>query len=150
MVLVRLVDFAAAILVFLPIAFLLGLKPAWSLLFLPVLMVQTALLTMSVGAWTLPPDFPLPRLRHAVAGGASRPRSFASPVIYPTSLVPPAWRFAYFLNPMAAIIEAFRACVFGRPFPTSIWAMSVGITMILAIVLLREFVRQEERAVEAL
>jgi lipopolysaccharide transport system permease protein len=34
---------------------------------------------------------------------------FASPVIYPLSVVPPDWRAWYLLNPMAGIIESFRA-----------------------------------------
>lgn len=33
---------------------------------------------------------------------------FASPVIYPLSVVPDAWRGWYLLNPMAGIISAFR------------------------------------------
>lgn len=33
---------------------------------------------------------------------------FVSPVIYPLSVVPDAWRWAYLLNPMAGIIQAFR------------------------------------------
>lgn len=149
MVLVRLVDFLAAILVFLPIAFLLGLEPHWSLLFLPVLMIQAAFLTLAVGSWT---SCLTARFRDfgTLLPVALQAAMFASPVIYPASLLPPAWKFVYFLNPMAAIIEAFRACVFGRPFPTTIWVISVGVTLILAVVLLREFARLEERAVEAL
>lgn len=33
---------------------------------------------------------------------------FASPVIYPLSVVPPAWREWYLLNPMAGIVSSFR------------------------------------------
>jgi lipopolysaccharide transport system permease protein len=33
---------------------------------------------------------------------------FASPVIYPLSVVPGAWRDFYLLNPMAGIISSFR------------------------------------------
>lgn len=33
---------------------------------------------------------------------------FVSPVIYPLSVVPDAWRPVYLLNPMAGIIQAFR------------------------------------------
>jgi lipopolysaccharide transport system permease protein len=41
---------------------------------------------------------------------------YASPVIYPTSLVPPQYQFLYFLNPMAGIIDGFRrVLVYGQP-----------------------------------
>ena len=38
---------------------------------------------------------------------------YASPVIYSTELVPSSWRFLYSLNPMTALIEAFRWSLFG-------------------------------------
>ena len=41
---------------------------------------------------------------------------YASPVIYPASLVPPQYQFLYFLNPMAGIIDGYRrALVYGQP-----------------------------------
>jgi lipopolysaccharide transport system permease protein len=36
---------------------------------------------------------------------------FATPVIYPLSLVPAEWRWLYALNPMAAVVESFRRVV---------------------------------------
>lgn len=41
---------------------------------------------------------------------------FATPVIYPASLVPDKWRWALALNPMTGIVEGFRSALFGRPF----------------------------------
>ena len=38
---------------------------------------------------------------------------FASPVIYPLSNFPVKWRWVAELNPMTAILEAFRLCLFG-------------------------------------
>ena len=38
---------------------------------------------------------------------------FASPVIYPISLVPERWRALYNLNPMAGVIGGFRWCFLG-------------------------------------
>lgn len=38
---------------------------------------------------------------------------YASPVVYPVSMVPAEWRTAYLLNPMAPIIETFRAAFLG-------------------------------------
>lgn len=40
---------------------------------------------------------------------------YASPVIYPVSLIPPRWQNLYFLNPMAGLLEAYRAILlYGR------------------------------------
>ncbi len=42
---------------------------------------------------------------------------FGSPVIYPSDLVSPHWRWLLSLNPLTGYIEGFRASLFGLPFP---------------------------------
>jgi len=37
---------------------------------------------------------------------------FATPIIYPSSLVPEAWRSLYALNPMVGVVEVFRSALF--------------------------------------
>lgn len=56
---------------------------------------------------------------------------FATPVIYPASLVPEAWRWTLFLNPMAGLVEGFRSAFLGRPFD---WT-GIGISMFIAALL---------------
>jgi lipopolysaccharide transport system permease protein len=38
---------------------------------------------------------------------------FATPVLYPSSLVPESWRWLYWMNPMAGVIEGFRWALLG-------------------------------------
>jgi lipopolysaccharide transport system permease protein len=58
---------------------------------------------------------------------------FASPIIYPSSLLPRRWQWLFALNPMTGIIEGFRTSLFGaRPFN---WA-AIGFSTVFAIVLL--------------
>jgi lipopolysaccharide transport system permease protein len=40
---------------------------------------------------------------------------FASPVVYPLSVVPRVWRHVYVLNPLAGLIDGFRRSVLGTP-----------------------------------
>ncbi len=40
---------------------------------------------------------------------------FATPVIYPSSLMPEKWRWVLAVNPLTGIIEGFRAALLGRP-----------------------------------
>jgi lipopolysaccharide transport system permease protein len=42
---------------------------------------------------------------------------FASPVVYPVSLIPEEWRFFYNLNPMVGVIEGFRWALLGKASP---------------------------------
>jgi lipopolysaccharide transport system permease protein len=38
---------------------------------------------------------------------------FATPVAYPTSIVPEAWRATYALNPMVGVVDGFRWSLLG-------------------------------------
>src|SRR6185295_18433335 len=59
---------------------------------------------------------------------------FASPVTYPSSLVPEAWRWLYGLNPMAGVIEGFRWAATGASPPEPLMlAMSVFSAALLTV-----------------
>jgi len=54
---------------------------------------------------------------------------YATPVVYPASLVPEKWQWVMFLNPMAGVIEAFRSAFLGRPFDLA----AIGISLAIAV-----------------
>jgi lipopolysaccharide transport system permease protein len=57
---------------------------------------------------------------------------FASPVIYPLSAVPAAWRSVYALNPMVGIVDGFRRAVLeGRPPDPVAFGTSLLVTGVL-------------------
>lgn len=70
---------------------------------------------------------------------------FATPVIYPSSLVEPPWDLAVFLNPMAAIVGGMRWAVLGTDLPSlASVAFSAGVlavVCILGLVVFRYFER---------
>ncbi len=41
---------------------------------------------------------------------------YLTPVIYPASLIPERWHWLLYLNPMAGLVEGFRAAFLGKPF----------------------------------
>ncbi|HEY8966641.1 MAG TPA: ABC transporter permease [Candidatus Methylacidiphilales bacterium] len=51
---------------------------------------------------------------------------FATPVLFPLSSVPEAWRPLVALNPLAFAVEAFKASWFGLPMPSA-WVGAVGV-----------------------
>lgn len=53
---------------------------------------------------------------------------YASPVIYPVSLVPERWQDLYFLNPMAGLLEAYRAILLFGQWPD--WSSLATATLI--------------------
>jgi homopolymeric O-antigen transport system permease protein len=56
----------------------------------------------------------------------------ATPIAYPTSLVPDEWRNVYSLNPMVGIIDGFRWALLGTPAPsTGMVAASAAVVVLL-------------------
>jgi lipopolysaccharide transport system permease protein len=68
---------------------------------------------------------------------------FASPVVYPASLVPERWQRLYSLNPMVGVIEGFRSATFGRPVDVSALAFSAGVTLAALLYAAYNFRRME-------
>lgn len=55
---------------------------------------------------------------------------FISPVVYSAELVPEKWRFFYYLNPAAALIQGFRAALLGTEFPIGPLAFSAAVSIV--------------------
>lgn len=124
-----LVDFAVALVVMLGLLAFYGLGLTWHVAAIPALTALTLLSACGVGA-----------LLAALCGMYRDVRyvvplllqlwMFASPVIYPTTLIPARWRWAIFLNPLAGIIEGFRSALLGLPFAWSGMATSCGVAVV--------------------
>ncbi len=72
-------------------------------------------------------------VRHIVALGLQL-WFYATPIIYPVSAVPESLRKLYFLNPMAGIIEAYRAVVIYQQLPGTYLALSAAISLVVLVV----------------
>lgn len=69
---------------------------------------------------------------------------FASPVVYPASMLPEAYRLPYALNPMVGVIEGFRSALLGTTdFPWSLVAVSCAASVGLLLIGLRYFKKVE-------
>jgi lipopolysaccharide transport system permease protein len=69
---------------------------------------------------------------------------FATPIVYPSSLLPEPWRSLYGLNPMAGVVEGFRWALFGNPRSVGpLIGVSAGATGLLLISGLYYFRRVE-------
>jgi lipopolysaccharide transport system permease protein len=68
---------------------------------------------------------------------------YGTPVVYPASLVPAKYRLLLALNPLAGIIEAYRATTLGRPVDWSTLGVSTVATLVVLWLGLRRFARME-------
>jgi lipopolysaccharide transport system permease protein len=107
-----------------------GAGLTWNLLMTPGLIAMTALLAVAVGMWMSALNVKYRDVRYALPF-AIQLTMFATPIIYPASMIPERWRWAFILNPLAGIIEGYRSAFFGRPFNWPALAVSAAITFAL-------------------
>jgi len=129
---VRLFDFLIASLILFVLIIYYGIHPTWGLLMMPLLVVHLTLLATAIGLWLSALNVKY-RDVGTVIPVLLQLWMFVSPIIYPASLVPPRWRAIYDLNPLAGIIENFRAALFGLTFSYGSLITSAAITLALLI-----------------
>jgi lipopolysaccharide transport system permease protein len=96
--------------------FYYAIRPGWALLMLPVFLLLSVLTALGVGLWLSALNAIYRDVRYVVPFLVQF-WMFASPVAYPSSLVPAKWRWLYGLNPMAGVIEGFRWSLTGHGDP---------------------------------
>ncbi len=115
-VLSGLVDFAIGFLVFLAMMLYYGIVPTRATLLLPVFLLLAVLTALGVGLWLSALNAIYRDVKYVVPFLVQF-WMFASPVAYPSTLVPERWRWLYALNPMAGVIEGFRWALTGHGQP---------------------------------
>lgn len=138
-----LVDFAIAFALLVVLMFYYGIGLSLSILMLPVLIVLTALLAIGIGMWMSALNVKYRDIRYALPF-LIQLGLFATPIIYPSSLVPENWRWLTALNPLTGQIENYRAAFFGRPFDWFSLSVSVLITSAILFYAAFTFKRMEK------
>ena len=107
-VLAAFVDFAVASVVFVGLFLFYHMPLTAALLLLPLLLAIQLMLTLGVVLFASAINVFYRDVRFVVPL-ALQLWMYATPVIYPASLVPERFRAVYMLNPMAGLVEAYRA-----------------------------------------
>lgn len=116
----------------------------WGILLLPLLVVLVTIFALSVGMLLSAVNVKYRDIRH-VLPFLLQIWMFASPVIYPATMLPERLRWVLALNPMTGIIEGFRASLFGRKeMEWGVLAFSAVITAVLFIYSALAFRRMEK------
>src|SRR4051812_39734107 len=92
-----------------------GVHVTWGLLLLPVFVALAAMLALATGMLASALTVKYRDLRHALPF-LLQFWMFASPVIYSSGSVPTRWRLLVAANPLAGVLEGFRASLVGRDF----------------------------------
>src|SRR5882762_3805780 len=108
-----LVDFAIGFVVLGIFTLAYGIRPTLAALWLPVLLILAVFTALGVGLWLSALNALYRDVRYVVPFLVQF-WMFASPVVYPSSLVPEKWQWLYGLNPMAGVIDGFRWAITGQ------------------------------------
>jgi lipopolysaccharide transport system permease protein len=110
-----------------------GIWPTSGVLALPLFLLLAVLTALAVGLWLSGLNVRYRDVGHTIPF-LIQLWMFASPVVYPVSLIPEKWRLLYSLNPMAGVIEGFRWALLGKESPDfRIIAVSAVMVFLLLI-----------------
>jgi len=142
-VLAGLVDFAIAFVILLAMMLYYGIVPTAAMALLPLFLLFAVVTALSVGLWLSALNVKYRDVRYTIPF-LTQFWMFATPVAYPSSLVPEKWRALYGLNPMAGVVEGFRWALLGKSHaPGPLLGVSVAAVLVLLIGGLRYFRKTE-------
>jgi lipopolysaccharide transport system permease protein len=125
------VDFMLALVVLLGMMVYYHIWPSIHIVLLPLFSLLAFIASLGVGLWLSAMNVQFRDVRHTVSF-LVQAWLFATPIAYPSSLLPEPWRSLYGLNPMAGVIEGFRWVLLGTPAPGPIiWVSTVASLVVL-------------------
>jgi lipopolysaccharide transport system permease protein len=111
-ILAGLVDFAVAFTVLVGLMLYYGIGLTAAVLTLPLWVLLAVVTALGVGLWLAALNVQYRDVRYTLPF-LTQLWLFATPVAYPSSLVPDGWRSLYALNPMVGAVEGFRWALLG-------------------------------------
>lgn len=132
--LARLVDFSISFFILILMMLLYGLpilQLSW--IYLPVLILIQLTLALGLGFLGAALNAFFRDIRHIFTLGIQL-WFYATPIIYPVTLVPPQFRTIYYLNPMTPVIEGYRSVLLnGTPPVANLWLSALTAVIILIL-----------------
>jgi len=126
------IDFLIAFAILLLLMLYYGIVPGWAILTLPAFLLLGIATALGVGLWLSALNVQYRDVRYTI-NFLVQFWLFATPVAYPSSLIPEKWRVFYGLNPMAGVVEGFRWALLGKSEPPGmmLWVSVVMVVLIL-------------------
>ena len=126
-----------------------SIEPAYAILFfLPIMIIQMAILGKGIGMIVSSLTTKYRDLSHLVTFGTQL-LMYASPIVYPLSIVPDNYRYIILANPMTSIIEFFRNAVFNNGnININMILYSLGMTMVIYFIGLLIFNKIEKNFID--
>ncbi len=130
-VLSNLLDFAIAFVILIGMMLWYGLVPTAAVWTLPIFILMATLTALGVSIWLSALNVRFRDIRYVTAF-LIQVWLFATPVAYPSSLLPEKWRALYGLNPMAGVVEGFRWALLGNVH-VSFALLSISFVVVIGV-----------------
>ena len=132
-VLAGLVDFCFAFVVLIAMMFYYGIRPSATIFLFPVFLLLAVLTALAAGLWLSALNVQFRDVKYTIPF-LTQFWLYATPVVYPSSIVPARWRMWYGLNPMAGVVEGFRYTILGKAGkPTPMILVSAAAVLIMLV-----------------
>ncbi len=139
-----LLDFVIAFVILVGMMIYYHIYPTIMTLLLPILVLLMMFTASGVGMFLAAMNAKYRDIRYAIPFLVQF-WMFASPVVYPVSMIPEKYHLIYAVNPMVGVIEGFRSVLLGTvAFPAGMLMVSTLVSIILFIIGAIYF-RQTER-----
>jgi lipopolysaccharide transport system permease protein len=123
-------------------------RPTFLMLALPLIIGLAVLLALGMGLWVAAWSVKYRDLTNLFSFGVGL-LMYATPIIYPLSMVQGKWKFLMYVNPMTGIVEAYRYALFGQgslePGLILTTIVSTGVIFLVGVLL---FSRAEQTAMD--
>jgi len=106
------IDFVLSFTVLLGIMAYYGTFPTLNVIWLPFLLLLALVTALGVGMWFSALNVQFRDVRY-VLPFLTQAWLFATPIVYPSSLLSEPWRTLYGINPMVGVVEGFRWALLG-------------------------------------
>ena len=128
-----LADFAVPFVLLLGMVAWYGIALSWAIFTVPLFLLLALLTALAVGLWLSALNVRYRDVGYTIPF-LLQIWFFATPVVYPLSLVPEKYRLFYGLNPMVGVVEGFRWALLGKTRPElGVLAASVAVVTLLLL-----------------
>lgn len=127
------VDFVLAFAVLLLMMLYYGIVPTANVLWLPFFLFLALITSLGVSLWFSAMHVQFRDVQYAIPF-LVQAWLFATPIAYPSSLLPEPWRTIYGINPMVGVVEGFRWALLGTetaPGPVVLVSFLVAMTLLV-------------------
>lgn len=138
------IDFGIAFIVVIGMIMYFGFTPTINIIFFPMFLLLALVTALGVALWLSALNVQYRDVRYTIPF-LIQLWMFASPIVYPSSMIPEPWRTFYGINPMVGVIEGFRWSLLGTGTPPGFMCLISSLVAFGVLVTGAYYFRRMER-----